>query len=206
MNICFPNHPISTSELLIQLMGTNTTIQKVDTILEDFQGIRGLSRASAIELARHPLITDSASKRLYAAFELGHRNLLPQPPMESITTPQQVYSLVRSQMIHQSEEILIIQFLNRRKRLLQQSILTSGTDAMTIVDPKQIYQKALLCRAYGIIMVHNHPSGNPNPSQQDLYITKLVAQMGNVLRIPLLDHVIVGSDCFVSLKELGIVS
>ena len=77
---------------------------------------------------------------------------------------------------------------------------------MTIVDPKQIYQKALLCRASGLILVHNHPSGDPTPSEQDLRITDEIHTVGSLLRIPLLDHLILGSDSYVSLAALGLLS
>ena len=77
---------------------------------------------------------------------------------------------------------------------------------MTIVDPKQIFHHALRCRSRGIIMAHNHPSGDPSPSQQDLQITKRVQEIGSVLNIPLLDHIIVGGDSFVSLRALGAIS
>ena len=206
MNSTFPYHPTSDAELLIHLMGGSSTLDKINTILHDFQGIKGLAQATPLELSRHPLISETTGHRLYAAFELGHRNLLPHPPRQSITTPEQVFQLVWSELNDQSQELLIVQYLNRRRKLLQQSILTSGSDAMTIVDPKQIYQKAILCRAHAIIMVHNHPSGDPTPSQQDLLITEHVARFGEILRIPLLDHVIVGSGTFVSLKSLGVLS
>jgi DNA repair protein RadC len=120
--------------------------------------------------------------------------------------PEQVYQLVWPSLIHQDNELLIGLFLNRRKHLIQQEVLTRGTDWMTIVDPKQIYHKALLCRASGLVLVHNHPSGDPTPSEQDLRITKEIQRVGSILRIPLLDHLIVGGDSYVSFAALGLLS
>lgn len=205
MSLTFPYHPTSDAELLAQLIGNNHTT-KAETILQDFQGLQGLSLCSSADLARHPDLTPSMSRRIQAAFELGHRSLQPSAPSVAITTPERVFQLVWHEMMQTQDEILIVQFLNRRKKLIQQKILTRGSDGMTIVDPKQIFHHALKCRAHGIIMAHNHPSGDPSPSQQDLQITKRVQEFGQVLQIPLLDHIIVGGDSFVSLRALGIVS
>ena len=205
MSFIFPHHPTSDAELLTQLIGSKQT-SKAEAILQDFHGLQGLSLASGADLVSHPELTQQMSLRIQAAFELGHRCLKPNVPTVAITTPERVFQLVWHEMIHTKDEMLIVQFLNRRKKLIQQKILTRGSDGMTVVDPKQIYHHALLCRAHGIIMVHNHPSGDPSPSQQDLQITKRVQDVGNILNIPLLDHVIVGGDAFVSLRSLGILS
>ena len=205
MSLIFPHHPTSNAELLAHLIGSNQ-VSRAETILQDFQGLQGLALCSGADLARHPELTQQMSLRIQAAFELGHRSLQPNSPTISITTPEQVFQLVWHEMMQTQDEMLIVQFLNRRKKLIQQKILTQGSDGMTIVDPKQIFHHALRCRSHGIIMAHNHPSGDPSPSQQDLQITKRVQEIGSVLNIPLLDHIIVGGDSFVSLRALGAIS
>jgi DNA repair protein RadC len=82
-------------------------------------------------------------------------------------------------------------------------LLTQGSDAYTIVDPRHIFHHVLMHRASGFILAHNHPSGDPTPSQQDLCITEKIVEISKILQVPLLDHIIVGGDSFVSLSSLG---
>ena len=205
MSHIFPHHPASNAELLAHVIGTKN-IAKAENILYTFHGIKGLSMCTSADLSRHPAVTVKLGQRIEAALELGKRSLQPVVPSTSITTPEEVFGLVWHEMMQTRDEQLIVQFLNRRKKLIQQKVLTKGSDGMTVVDPKQIFHHALMCRAHAIIMVHNHPSGDPSPSNQDLQITKRVEEIGVLLQIPLLDHIIVGGDTFVSLRALGTLS
>ncbi len=196
----------SNEHLLSQLIGGRHAQFKAQQLIDNVGNIRQLSRLSIPELMAQGDLTESMAIRLHSGFTLGQRSLLPKEPSTSITKPEQVYQMVWPSLLQQDNELLIALYLNRRKHLIQQETLTTGTDWMTIVDPKQIYQKALLCRASGLILVHNHPSGDPSPSTQDIQITKEIRRFGEVLRIPLLDHLIVGGDSYVSLAGLGLLS
>ena len=192
--------------LLKELIGGKQAHHKAHSLLCNIGNVQRLSRLSIPELMAQGDLTQSMATRLYSGFRLGERSLTKSPPKSSITTPEQVYQLVWPSLLNQGNEYLVGLFLNRRKHLIQQDILTQGTDWMTIVDPKQIYHRALLCRASGLILVHNHPSGDPAPSEQDLRITEEIQKVGAVLRIPLLDHLIVGGDSYVSFAALGLLS
>ena len=192
--------------LLTELIGGKQAHIKANMLMHNVGNVQRLARLSVPELMAQGDLTQSMATRLHSGFRLGQRSLTKIPPKTSITTPEQVYQLVWPSLLNQGNEYLVGIFLNRRKHLIQQDILTQGTDWMTIVDPKQIYHKALLCRASGLILVHNHPSGDPTPSEQDLRITEEIRKVGSLLRIPLLDHLIVGGDSYVSFASLGLLS
>ena len=192
--------------LLTELIGGKQAHIKANMLMHNVGNVQRLARLSVPELMAQGDLTQSMATRLHSGFRLGQRSLIKTPSKTSITTPEQVYQLVWPSLLNQGNEYLVGIFLNRRKHLIQQDILTQGTDWMTIVDPKQIYHKALLCRASGLILVHNHPSGDPTPSEQDLRITEEIRKVGSLLRIPLLDHLIVGGDSYVSFASLGLLS
>lgn len=192
--------------LLTELIGGKQAHIKANLLMHNVGNVQRLARLSIPELMAQGDLTQSMATRLHSGFKLGQRSLTKTPPKTSITTPEQVYQLVWPSLLNQGNEYLVGIFLNRRKHLIQLDILTQGTDWMTIVDPKQIYHKALLCRASGLILVHNHPSGDPTPSEQDLRITEEIRKVGSLLRIPLLDHLIVGGDSYVSFASLGLLS
>ena len=196
--------PSSNHELITTLIGGRHAAKRAHVLLNQVGDIQHLSQMSIPELMAQGNLTQSMALRLHSGFKIGQRSLHPIKPTDSITKPDQVYPLVWPLLRNQSNELLIALFLNRRKHLIQQEILTQGTDWMTIVDPKQIYHKALLCRSSGLILVHNHPSGDPTPSEQDIRITREIERFGSLLKLPLLDHIIVGGDSYISLAALGL--
>ena len=201
-----PTHLSSDQALLTSLIGGYQASSKAQSLLSNIGSIKQVSRLSIPELMAQGQLTRHMATRVHSGFQLGRRSLEPSEPKHSITQPEQVYQMVWPTLFNQGNEFLVGLYLNRRKHLIQQDILTQGTDWMTIVDPKQIYQRALLCRASGLILVHNHPSGDPTPSEQDLRITREIQKVGSILRIPLLDHLIVGGDGYVSFASLGLLS
>ena len=201
-----PTHSPSDHSLLTSLIGGQQGSYKARCLLRNIGNVKQLSHMSIPELLAQGELTQRMAHRIHSAFELGQRSLLPNKPTHSFTRPEQVYQLVSPRLLNQGNEFLVGLYLNRRRHLIQMDLITKGTDWMTIVDPKQIYHKALLCRASGLILVHNHPSGDPTPSDQDLLITREVYTVGSILRIPLLDHIVIGGDSYVSLAALGLLT
>lgn len=191
-------------QLLVQLIGSNTPQETARQILSDLNGLKGLAQLAPEILSRHPSISPKAAERIYAGIQIGQRSLLPNPKQKSITSPQQAYELLWPHLQARPEESLYALYLNRRRTLISLKLLTQGSAAYTIVDPRQIFHYAIQARAAGIILAHNHPSGDPSPSQQDILITERIQQIGSLLHIPLLDHVIVGEDSFVSFASMGL--
>lgn len=149
-------------------------------------GTAGRARiVAAAELARRMDVRSAFSRRM------------------DVTSPQKAVAALKSMSLG-PDEILSVLFLDRRHRLIGGQILTVGSSAFTVVDPKQIFQRAVEMGAGALILAHNHPSGDPTPSSQDYDVTERVARAGRVLGIPLIDHVVLGSgDRYISLSEEG---
>ena len=173
-------------------------------IISSFGGLYQMKTLDAQMLERHPKITKIGAKRLEAAFHVGKASLYPNQSLETINCPDLVMSYVASQLIGKAEESCLVLFLNRRRKVISSRILSEGSEAYTIVDPRNIFHYAVQCRASGIILAHNHPSGDASPSEQDIQITKRIKKIGDLMGIPLLDHLIIGEYNHVSLAERGL--
>ena len=106
-------------------------------------------------------------------------------------------------MRHRTREIMKLLFLNTRSRFLGENDISVGTVNTTLVSPREIFVEALKKNAVSVILLHNHPSGDPTPSKEDIMITKRVLEAGMLIGIDLLDHIIIGDNCFVSLRDKG---
>jgi len=128
------------------------------------------------------------------------------PNMPRCLSPQEVYEAVAHLLVGQPEERLVCVAMDRHNRILAIKELTRGSDGFTVVDPRQIYRWALQqgrSGAFQIALAHNHPSGDPTPSEQDHDVTRRVAAAGRVLGITLVDHLVVGHGNWTSLAEQG---
>ena len=195
--------PKSDLELLSSIIGGKKRWITAQHILDVTTSIQALSKLNPRVLAQQTQISLELSERIFASLEIGRRALLPITYPSSITTPQQAYQILYPLLTQQTDEMLYLLLLNRRKKLIHMQLLTQGSDAYTIVDPRHIFHHVLMHRASGFILAHNHPSGDPTPSQQDLCITEKIVEISKILQVPLLDHIIVGGDSFVSLSSLG---
>ena len=145
--------------------------------VEDLRNFKGIGKAKAINII--------------SALELGRRRrALTTSNKPRITASEDVYELMKPRLLDLSHEEFWILLLNRANLVLKEELISSGGVAGTIVDPKIIFKKALDQKATGVILVHNHPSGNPKPSKSDIAITRKIVAAGNLLEISILDHVI----------------
>ena len=106
-------------------------------------------------------------------------------------------------MRHRNKEIMKLLFLNTKSRFLGENDISVGTVNTTLVSPREIYLEALRKNAVSVILLHNHPSGDPIPSKEDIMITERVREAGMIIGIELLDHIIIGDNCFGSLRDKG---
>ena len=145
--------------------------------------------------------------QLVACFELGRR-LFDQPMRGSgtvvIRAPKDVYDHLADMRTLKKEQLVGL-YLNVRNRLIRQETISIGTMTANLVDPKEVFRPAIEHFAHGVILAHNHPSGNPEPSDEDIAITAQLAKAASVLDVRLLDHVIIADGGFVSLSEKGVV-
>jgi len=190
LNTGKPGESISElSNKLLKSYGTNQIkdIKNVQQLQDDF----GLPPVKACKLV--------------ACFELGRRLFKEVPPgaiSRTITSPEDVYDFVKD-MLELRKEKLRGLYLNARNRVIYKEDISIGTQTANLVSVSDILRPAIEYAAVGIIIVHNHPSGDPEPSDEDIEITKKVIEATRLFDIKLLDHVIVGKDGFKSLNEMG---
>ncbi|MDR7481783.1 MAG: DNA repair protein RadC [Armatimonadota bacterium] len=199
---------LSATELLAVLLGTGTraasAAELAGALLGAFGSLETLSQARPEELARQSGIGVSRACRLLAAFELGRRlHAAPPARRPAIRAPSDVAALIGPQMRHLDREHFRAILLNTRHEVLEvAAVAVGGLDAAPI-HPREVFKEAIRRSAAAVILVHNHPSGEPEPSADDLRITARLQQAGRVVGIEVLDHVIIGDGRFVSLRERG---
>jgi DNA repair protein RadC len=122
-----------------------------------------------------------------------------------ITSPSEAYEMVREFLEEEDRERLIACFVDTKNQPLAINVVSVGSLNSSIVSPREIFKAAILCNSAGLILFHNHPSGDTTPSDEDLKATSRVQECGKLLGIDLLDHIIVGNGSYCSLKEKGII-
>jgi len=143
--------------------------------------------------------------QIVACFELGRRFFQEQPgKMPAIRGPEDVFVYLEDMKKLKKEQFRGL-YLNARNKVIHDEVISIGTLTANLVHPREVFQPAIEYLACGVIVAHNHPSGDPDPSEDDLEITRKLASVGKTMDIELLDHIIIGSKRYVSLKEKGIV-
>ena len=196
---------MSTSELLALVLGTPDAPGLADDLLRHFGNLHELARATKPKLTRIHGIGEAQAARLLAVIELTKRLQLPGPDNKpKVTTPADAANLLMSSMRFLEKEELRVILLDTRNQVLGTPILYSGSLNSSMIRIAEVFRPAIEAPAAGIIIVHNHPSGDPSPSPEDVRITRQLVQVGKTLDIEVLDHVIVGDGRYVSLKERGL--
>lgn len=128
-----------------------------------------------------------------------------QTDRKTIRGPEDAYYIARQELdISPCEKFLVI-LLNTKNMVIGTSIVSSGTLNASLVSSREVFQRAILSNAAGIILVHNHPSGVPTPSQEDINVTERMTKAGKLLDIPVLDHIVLGDNTYISFKEKGLI-
>lgn len=199
---------LSPVELLAILLGTGTASKTALDLAHDLlitlpEGdLSQLSQQNFRQLCQLSGLGPAKAARILAALELGRRVSQAEVPLRAdLSSPQQVHRLLGPQFAHQKQEHFIVVFVDTKNRYLGQKVVTKGLLNSTLVHPREIFQQALAYGAYAFIAAHNHPSGDPNPSADDLETTRQLVRCGKLMQIELLDHLILGRECFISLRE-----
>ncbi len=203
-------HTVSVIDLL-SMMLANSEEDLLDTskiateILSD-HSIFALSSLSASDFQDLTSKDYFQSIKILSAIELGRRiALAARGEIKKITCAKDVVDVLRSYDFNKKEHLVAL-LLDRKQQILAVKTIHIGTDYSTPVSVKDVYREAVKEGASAIILAHNHPSGDPQPSSADIEITQILHQAGELLEITLLDHVIIGMGRFVSLKEQGFIS
>ena len=168
-------------------------------LLEKYN-LPALSKSDVIELRKTLGIGDAKACQIVASFELGRR-LLTYESKPPIRTPQDVADMFMPELRYLKKEIFKGVYLDTKNRVIADETVSMGSLNTNIVHPREVFKKAIEKSAASIILVHNHPSGDPTPSSEDIELTKRMLEAGNLLGIAVFDHVIIGDGKYISLKE-----
>lgn len=202
---------LANRELLAILLRTGlkgcSVLDLSDRAMKEFGGLAGLSQASAIEISESVKgLGPAKAAQVLAALELGKRavTLLPEERPQ-VKSPADVANLVMGDMAYFEQEHMRVLMLNMKNYVLNnwRQSLYKGTLNSSVLRVGEIFREAIRSNAAAIIVVHNHPSGDPTPSPEDIRVTRDIRKAGALLDIDLLDHVIIGAQCHFSMKEKG---
>lgn len=198
---------LSDLELLAVVLGGGSSPRALETArtalgAEGEGGLHGISILPVAEIAKR--VGPVGAARLAAAVELGLRAATrPLQRGQRLRGPADVHALLGVRLRHLPQEEFHVLMLDARHRLLGASFVTRGTADTSLVHAREVFRQAVREGASAVILVHNHPSGDPRPSPEDRTVTRQLSQAGNVVGIPVLDHVIVGDGRYVSMAEEG---
>ena len=201
---------LNNAELLAILLRTGVqgenAVDLGQRIIAEFEGLSGLARAEYAELCEQHGLGDAKTSEIIAALELGRRiaSLAPEERAQ-ISCPQDAANLVAAEMSLLAQENLVVLLLNTRNQVVARRTIYIGTVNSSAVRPAEVLRPAIRENAPSLIVIHNHPSGDPTPSPEDIKVTHDLFAAGKLMDIDLLDHLVIGSGGrFTSLKEKGL--
>jgi len=199
---------LSTAELLAIVLRVGSrgesAVRLAERLLSEFDGLAGIARARIPQLSALPGVGLAKAAQLQAAFELGKRLATSvDGPKAVVRGASDAAALVMEDLRHRQQECLGAIFLDTRNQVICVRILTVGTLTGSPAHPREVFREALAQGCASLIVCHNHPSGDPTPSKDDIALTARLVQVGELMGVPLLDHIVIGGGRYVSLKEAG---
>lgn len=199
---------LSNAELLAILLRTGTKSESAVTLaqhlLNKSEGLRQLVDMKTEQLTSIKGIGIAKALQVQAAFELAKRLARSRvDAMAAVRSPQDVANLLMEELRYFKKEHFVCLFLNTKNQVIAKETLSVGTLNASLVHPREVFRAAIERSSASIICAHNHPSGDPTPSPEDIDITNRLKEAGELIGIELLDHLIIGDHSYVSLKELG---
>ncbi len=201
--------PLSEHELLALVIGSGNGSASAGSLAEKVLGLSGgrlhdLARVDPGRLVEIPGIGAAVASRIVAAIELGRRVGSARPSRrDPITGPADVHDIFAPTLDHLAHEEFHVLLLNSQNIPICQRQVTRGILDASLIHPREVFRDAIVLRAAALILVHNHPSGNPEPSAEDLKVTRQLCEAGDQIGIPVLDHIIVAGGSFSSLAGRG---
>ena len=199
---------LSTTELLAIILRTGTpdenVLQLAGRILAEYDGLRGLSRVSAAELTRFKGLGKAKSAQILASLALGQRASLLQPEQRPQIQKAVDAANLLMDMGHLSQEQVRVILLDSGRRVVSTQTVYKGTVNMSVLRVAEMYREAIVRNCPAMIVAHNHPSGDANPSPEDIDLTRALVAAGDLLDIQLVDHLIIGQNQWRSMREMGL--
>lgn len=201
---------LADAELLALQLGTGTRGQTAVDLARDllarYGSLTGLAGRHVAELAAIRGVGRAKAVRLAAAFELTRRlRSRGSDGKVALGSPEQVFAHFGPLMEDLKKEVFRVVLLDAQNGLLRDVVVSEGTLSASLVHPREVFKPAILESAAALILVHNHPSGDPNPSREDIRLTRQLVECGKLLDLKVHDHVIIGHGRFVSLAQRGVV-
>ena len=202
---------LSNSELLAIILKTGTkgenVLQLSGRLLSELEGLDGVLSASFNDITSIRGIKDGKASQILALSELFRRfrTLKAMKKDVKINSPKDLADLLIGEMNDLTQEVLKVVLLSTKNIIIGTKDVFKGSLNTSIVHPREIFKQAIDKHSASIIICHNHPSGDPTPSKEDINITLRIKECGNILGIQLVDHIIIGNNKFVSLKERGLI-
>lgn len=205
----FGPEALSAQELLALIIGRGVSKKSVMTIAQEllikFGNVKAISEATLEELSQIKGIGFAKAAQIKACFELGKRqDLEPEQKDFDIKDPQSVVKAIRASIKDKAKEHFKLILLNTRNKILGISTISIGSLNASIVHPREVFKDAIMHNAYSVVLAHNHPSGDPEPSEDDLTMTKRLIEAGKILGIEVLDHIIITKNGYFSFKDRGL--
>ncbi|PIV42766.1 MAG: hypothetical protein COY75_07130 [Nitrospirae bacterium CG_4_10_14_0_8_um_filter_41_23] len=206
----FGPEALSAQELLALIIGRGVSKKSVMTIAQEllvkFSNIKAISEATLEELSQIKGIGLAKAAQIKACFELGKRqDLEPELKDFDIKDPQSVVKAIRASIKDKAKEHFKLILLNPRNKIIGISTISIGTLNASLVHPREVFKDAITHNAYSVVLAHNHPSGDSEPSEDDLMITKKLVEAGKILDIKVIDHIIITKSGYFSFKEKNLI-
>jgi DNA repair protein RadC len=201
---------LSAQEILALILGRGIAGESVmvtaQRLLSQFGGLKGMAGASLEELSQVRGIGIAKASQIKAAVELANRveGYSESAGKTLVKTPEDVASLVQGRLKDKKKEYFLAILLDTRNQLIKAAEISVGSLDSSIVHPREVFKEAISASAASVIFVHNHPSGDTEASEDDIELTKRLAQAGEIVGIDVLDHVIIGGKSYISLKREGL--
>ncbi len=201
---------LTEAELLAILIGSGsgkvTAVDIAKTLFVEHRTLRSLAGLSVGDLKQFRGIGDARAVSIAAAFELARR-LQSSPDVERriIRSPSDIAEEFIPALRDLQQEVFIVVLLNSANKIIKEITITKGLLNSSLTHPREVFRHAIVEHAASVILMHNHPSGNPEPSQEDISTTKQIVEAGKVVGIPVHDHIIIAGGNFTSLAERGLI-
>ncbi len=201
---------LSNTELLAAILGTGSQQKSVIQLAADVihhmpEGLKSLAGVSLQELKQIDGIGTGKACQILASAELGKRvYYATSENMQKISCPADMSNLLMAELRYKKQEHFKTVILDTKNQVISIETITIGTLNASLVHPREVFNRAIKKSAHGIILVHNHPSGHPEPSKEDLLLTERLVESGKIIGISILDHVVIGDGRFYSFKEQGL--
>lgn len=201
---------LSDAELIAIVLRSGTpgvnVLDMATQLVRDHRGLVGLAQARFEELCQHHGVGEAKASQLQAAIELGRRVMSASPEARpQVHTPDAVANLLMAELAYAEQEHVKAVLIDTRNFVIATPTIYKGSLNSASVRVGELFKEAIRRNAAAIILAHNHPSGDPNPSPEDIALTRKLVEAGELLNVDVLDHLILGHQRFVSLKERGVV-